>query len=69
MKTYTLEQAKALRNEASALWDVIYDKRLKSETNEQAVKTQRILNKAEARYNRRVELQANIKWPNRKASK
>ena len=66
MKIQSLDQAKALKNEASALCDTLFNKMFYGHS-EEARRTQRILHKAHARYERRVELQADIKWPNRKS--
>lgn len=68
MNTVNLEQASRLRKEASALCARLYDATYKTHnTNEYAKKAQRILRKAHCRYDRRVELQADIKYPQRKA--
>jgi len=64
------DQAKALKKEASALHQALFDKLFfGSDTPERMDKAQRIYRKAGKRYDRRSELYADIKWPNRHKSK
>ena len=57
-------KAKQLKNEASALCDILFGEMFYGES-EQSKRTQRILHRAQTRYERRVELYANAKWPQR----